>query len=75
VRDWEPRDALVEDGQTEALAEAARDVLASGGRLVLEVHERRAQEVARLLGELRYAAVHVSQDLAGRDRVLDATWP
>lgn len=75
VREWEPRDALVEDGQTEALAEAARDVLAQGGHLVLEVHERRAQEVAGLLERLGYAAVAISRDLAHRERVVDATWP
>ena len=41
VRDWEPRAALVDDGQTERLARDARDVL--DGWLVLEVHEEHAQ--------------------------------
>ena len=42
VRDWEPREALVDEGQTEALARAALDVLRPAAPLVLEVHEERA---------------------------------
>jgi len=74
VRDWEPREALVDDGQTEALATAARGVLAPRGHLVLEVHEKRAQDVSQLLEQLAYADPTVTRDLAGRDRVVDATW-
>jgi len=74
VREWEPRDALVDEGQTEALAEAARDVLVPGGHIALEVHERRAAEVRRFLEALGYSAATVARDLAGRDRVVDATW-
>jgi len=38
VRDWEPREALLDDGQTQALAHRALDVLRSGAPLVLEAH-------------------------------------
>jgi release factor glutamine methyltransferase len=75
VREWEPREALVEDGQTTALAAAARAVLAPDGHLVVEVHERRAPEVVRMLDDLGYAAPTITPDLAGRDRVVDAPWP
>jgi len=75
VRDWEPREALLDDGQTEALAKSARDVLRPGARLVLEIHEERAQEISQLLEELGYARPTVTRDLAGRDRVVDASWP
>lgn len=72
VRDWEPRAAVVDRGQTRRIAEAARDRL--DGALVLEVHETRADEVARLLGELGYAQVEITADLAGRPRVVEGRW-
>jgi release factor glutamine methyltransferase len=72
VRDWEPRLALVDEGQTEALAADARRVL--DGWLVLEVHEERAAEIARVLESLGYAEVEVSLDLSGRERVVEGRW-
>ena len=72
VRDWEPREALVDDGQTERLARAARDVL--DGWLVLEVHEERAQVMSDQLAKLGYRGVSIALDLAGRERVLEARW-
>ena len=66
VRDWEPRVALVGDGQTEALADAARGVLAPGGWLVLECHGERAGEVAALLASSATPSVTITRDLAGR---------
>ena len=69
---YEPREALVDGGQTAALAAAARDVL--DGFIVLEVHEERAQAVAGRLDELGYAAVTVTRDLAGKERVVEARW-
>jgi release factor glutamine methyltransferase len=74
VREWEPRDALVGVGATEAIARGARDVLAAGGALVLEVHADDAGRVAALLGELGYSAVTVTRDLAGRERVVEGVW-
>jgi len=72
VRDWEPELALLDTGQTAALAEAARDLLA--GWLVLEVHERLAGEMAERLSNLGYAAATISLDLGGRERVVEARW-
>ena len=54
VRDWEPREALLDEGQTELLARAAIDALRPGAPLVLEIHERarrtreRPARIARL---------------------------
>ena len=72
VRDWEPRLALVDQGQTEALAADARRVL--DGWLVLEVHEGRAAEIAAVLTRLGYADVEISLDLADRERVVEGRW-
>jgi release factor glutamine methyltransferase len=65
----EPEDALVDRGQTERLIEQAHF-----GWLVLEVHEDRAGQVAARLEAAGYADVAVTQDLAGRDRVVEGRW-
>jgi release factor glutamine methyltransferase len=70
VRDWEPREALMDDGQTEALARAALDVLRAGAPLVLETHAERAASTRALLEACGYD-VRISVDLAGRDRVVE----
>jgi release factor glutamine methyltransferase len=72
VRDWEPRFALVDTGQTRALAADARAVLR--GPLVLEVHEEEAEPVRRLLDELGYDDTAVTVDLAGRPRIVEGRW-
>jgi release factor glutamine methyltransferase len=71
VRDWEPRPALVGEGATEAIAQGARRVLRSGGALVLETADGDAPRVAALLRSLGYRDVHVTPDLAGRNRVVE----
>jgi release factor glutamine methyltransferase len=71
VREWEPREALVGVGATEAVARGALEVLAPGRPLVLEVASPDAARVAALLGELGYADVVKTRDLAGRDRVVE----
>jgi release factor glutamine methyltransferase len=68
----EPEQALIDEGQTRAIAEHARSVL--DGWLVLEVHAEGAKEVAGLLRGLGYADVAVGEDLAGRDRVVEGRW-
>ena len=73
VRDWEPRAALLEEGHTDAIARAARDVL--DGWLVVEVHEEHATDVMAMLTGLGYAGTTITHDLAGRDRVVEARWP
>lgn len=74
VRDWEPRGALVDRGQTLRLIEAARRVLKPRGRLVLEVHEHRAAAVAAAMREGGYSEVRVDVDLAGNERVVGGVW-
>jgi release factor glutamine methyltransferase len=71
VRDWEPREALVGVGATEAVARGAVDVLRGGGALVLEVAARHAARVGAMLEGLAYEDVTTTQDLAGRDRVVE----
>ena len=73
VRDWEPREALVGVGATDAVVDGAITVLRPGGALVLEVADGDAARVAALLERLSYQDVVVTPDLAGRDRVVEAT--
>jgi release factor glutamine methyltransferase len=71
VRDWEPRLALLDDGQTHRLAAEA------AGRtrwLVLEVHSDRAAAIVTELQRMGYRDVAVSRDLAGRERIVEAAW-
>ena len=75
VREWEPRTALAGVGETEAVARGARDVLVAAGVLVLEVAAGDSGRVAALLDELDYADVTTTDDLAGRDRVVEGTRP
>jgi release factor glutamine methyltransferase len=72
VREWEPRGALVEEGQTERLAASAQAVL--DGWLVLEVHEHEADTVRRSLETRGYSRANISPDLGGRARVVEARW-
>ena len=72
VREWEPRGALVDDGQTARLVRDAGEVLA--GWLVLEVHEARARAVSDELERAGYARVGITNDLAGKERVVEAWW-
>ena len=72
LREWEPRGALVADGKTERLARDAEQVL--NGWLVLEVHEARARIVAQSLERAGYSSVGIVNDLAGRERVVEAWW-
>ena len=74
VSEWEPRSALIDEGQTEALVPAAREVLAPGGALVLEVHEGKAQSVADLVSSAGYSGTSITLDLAGRERVVEGCW-
>jgi release factor glutamine methyltransferase len=71
VREWEPREALVGDGATQAIAEAGLETLRERGALVLETAEGQACRVGELLRGLGYADVLVTRDLAGRERVVE----
>jgi release factor glutamine methyltransferase len=72
VRDWEPRGALVDEGQTLRLAREAQAVL--DGWLVLEVHEEHARTLSEALATLGFRGVSIALDLAGRERVLEGQW-
>ena len=74
IRLYEPYEAVVGDRVWERVAGAARDVLAPGGRLVLECGDGQAAEVAEGLEALGYEGVLCTTDLAGRDRVVEAQW-
>jgi release factor glutamine methyltransferase len=65
----EPEDALVDRGQTKRLIETARF-----GWLVLEVHEKRAGDIGPELERAGYSDVRISQDLTGRDRIVEGRW-
>jgi release factor glutamine methyltransferase len=69
VRDWEPRAALIDQGQTERLARAK-----AGEWLVLEIHEGNAVRVEALLVELGYTETRVTLDLNGKPRVVEGRW-
>ena len=75
VARYEPREALVACGTTEAIAEQARSRLAPGGSLVLETGDGQASGVAELLTGLGYHEVSIGQDLAGRERVVEGREP
>lgn len=71
VREWEPRAALVGEGATDAVARAASGVLREGGAIVLEVATGDARRIASLLGKLGYTEIVVTEDLTGRERVVE----
>ncbi|HET9675592.1 MAG TPA: peptide chain release factor N(5)-glutamine methyltransferase [Gaiellaceae bacterium] len=75
VRDWEPRLATLGGEHTKLIAEHALEALHPGGHLVLEVADTRADEAAELLERLGYDEVLVTEDLAGRDRIVEGKRP
>ena len=72
MRDWEPRAALVDDGQTDRLVDEATRAL--DGWLVVEVHTEQTPRVEALLESAGYDGVHVTRDLAGRERIVEGRW-
>ena len=72
VRVWEPRAALVDQGQTERLATEARSRLDNW--LVVEVHEDHARRTVDSLAALGFDAIKITLDLAGKERVVEARW-
>jgi release factor glutamine methyltransferase len=75
VASFEPREALVAHGVTEAIAEQALSRLEPGAPLVLESADGDARDVAALLAALGYHDVRIGEDLAGRERVVDGRAP
>jgi release factor glutamine methyltransferase len=78
VRRYEPRDALL--GGADGLDVVMRILeevprwLAVGGWLVLEIGEQQAERVAKLLEMVGYTDPLVTNDLAGRPRVVEGRW-
>ena len=68
----EPVEALVGIGRHREVAHAALDVLGPGGALVLELGDGQACNVSPLIVALGYREVRVSNDLAGRERIVEA---
>jgi release factor glutamine methyltransferase len=75
VARFEPHEALVARGATEAIAEQALPSLTPGRPLVLETADGEARRVAALLAGLGYDEVEIGEDLAGRERVVDGRAP
>ena len=75
VRDHEPLQALLDAGQTEAVARGALEVLRPHGAHVLEVAAGAAARVRSVLAELGYVGVATTRDLAGIERVVEAEAP
>jgi release factor glutamine methyltransferase len=75
IRLYEPYEAIVGSGVWRRVAHAAREVLPSGGALVLECGDGQAPEVAAGLADLGYAEVRCTPDLAGRARAVEAHRP
>ena len=76
VLDWEPGGALFSDDRGMAdlrvLVDGARDWLAPGGALVLEMAPHQTGLIAELAHATGYVEVSVRRDLTDRDRVLVA---
>ena len=75
VRDWEPRLATVGGEHTKLIAGHAFEALRPGGHVVLEVADTRAADAAELLEALGYDEVRVTEDLTGRDRIVEGKRP
>ncbi|MFN8187946.1 MAG: peptide chain release factor N(5)-glutamine methyltransferase [Gaiellales bacterium] len=75
VSQYEPREAVVGLGQTDAIARRALQVLRPGGWLLLESSEYRAADVGAELRALGYEEVAIHPDLAGRPRVVEGRLP
>lgn len=74
VRDWEPRQALTDEGDGlgayRAIAAGAPDHLTPGGWLLVEIGPSQGAAVAALMAQAGLGAVQVLPDLDGRDRVV-----
>ena len=63
---WEPRDALVDTGLHEQLVRVARTRW-----LVVEVGDGQADHVAAAFGNEGYGDIRITEDLTGRERVVE----
>jgi release factor glutamine methyltransferase len=72
VRDHEPRNALVGAGVAEAVAERSRELLVPGGWLAVELGVDQHEAYADHLRALGFAAITITPDLTGRERIIEA---
>ena len=74
VRDWEPRQALTDEGDGlaayRAITAGAGAYLAPGGRLMVEIGPTQAAQVTALMAASGLSDLRVLHDLDGRDRVV-----
>ena len=74
VRDWEPRQALTDEGDGlaayRAITAGAGAYLAPGGRLMVEIGPTQAAQVTALMAAAELSDLRVLHDLDGRDRVV-----
>jgi release factor glutamine methyltransferase len=75
IRLYEPYGAIVGDGVWRQVAREARRALTPGGWLVLECGDGQAADVSTGLTTLGYEDILATQDLAGRERVVEARRP
>jgi release factor glutamine methyltransferase len=75
IRLYEPYEAVVGVGVGRSIAGQTRRLLGPGGKLVLECGDGQGVVLAAALRELGYQDVVETPDLAGRDRVVEGTWP
>lgn len=78
VRRFEPRDAIVGGPSglevIVTLLEQVRLWIAPGGWIVLEIAPYQAERVTKLLDVIGYDGITVTDDLAGRARVVEGRW-
>jgi release factor glutamine methyltransferase len=74
IRLYEPYEAVVGVDVGAKVAASARALLRPGGRLVLECGDGQSGRLAGALRSLGYSDVVETQDLAGRDRVVEGEW-
>lgn len=78
IRRYEPRDAVIAGPSglevILALLEQVPSWIAPGGWLVVELAPSQADRVSKLLQAIGYADVRVTDDLAGRARVVEGRW-
>ena len=78
VREYEPRQAL--DGGPsgldfyERISDKARQYLVDGGSLYFEIGADQGQTVSDLLHQYNWQDIEVINDLAGKSRVVRASW-
>lgn len=75
TRVYEPFGALAGEGLRSAIARGASEVLAPGGRLVLECGGGQGDPLAAELRSLGYEGVVTTLDESGRDRVVEGGLP